>query len=785
MKSQISRSSFDPSKRYSGVFQQQGRMITDADWNELQAIARTRLDEALRDVVGGGVPRARPLALRFNQTQLEIVPGLLYAGGLPARVPGSAAFTYATQPDFPSAPGAVALNDVLYVDAWEREVCYLEDPSLQDPGLNGADTCTRSQTMLQIKRAPAGFAPESDPRNPSCGSALLAIGLRRAQSSLDLLDPNATEVAIDQPVGNFVFRVEVHDVQGPANNPTSITLKWSSENGAESFATGGGVPVDFKSKDFAYEFHGPRSEKELGVQLVTYPARRPLDEGYPASEPDAGQLPWVRRWDGFCVLTRPNSTIDWSNASIVGGKDQGVALGTAIPDGVHGHAGILTTPPTGTPTSVILRLNLQILDLQLHLKGHSFVAGDYWLATVRDAFGAGQVLLDSRPPLGIVHRYLQLGRVAGTAGAPTFQADRPLAFPSLTDLVSDATGASGASRIGAEPVTGTPIALPAGNVGAQLAALTGGVNTALRTAESRNLRRTASVTSLLDTATAKAVFTSLNPPAAVAFSYAEIDATTNAPKLQQFVSGPRTSQIEVRIDRDNQKGQPGITTDIFWHHVFVTNRTSPLVKLAVTVDVFMVGATGNPEKAGDKEGKDTNAEKTDSEKANKDAKESKDTKEQKETKEQKDAKEQKEGTKESKEKEASKDSKDGKETKEQKEQKEVSEKQAKEQKEAKEAKEQSKESKEKEASKDRKENKEAKEEGEKRFEKGGVFGAKEIDEPAGPPSVPASFFAELEEVDVELFEQPSGEQRAFIRPDERPPVGDALVQRTRSETAAT
>ena len=52
MKSQISRDSFRPERRYSGVYQQQGRMLTDADWNELQAIVKTRLDEALRDVLG-------------------------------------------------------------------------------------------------------------------------------------------------------------------------------------------------------------------------------------------------------------------------------------------------------------------------------------------------------------------------------------------------------------------------------------------------------------------------------------------------------------------------------------------------------------------------------------------------------------------------------------------------------------------------------------------------------------------------------------------------------------
>ena len=288
-------------------------MITDADWNELQAIVKTQLDEALRDVVGGGVPSRRPLGVQFTGSTFEIVPGVLYAGGLPVRLgkPGDAVFTYATQPDFPSAPGAVAAGDLIYVDAWEREVSFREDPALQDPGLNGADTCTRTQTMLQIKRAPTGLSPEltaveSDARNPEVGNALLGIGLRRTKSSTDILDPAADEVAIDQPIGNFLFRVEIHDVQGPANNPTSITLKWSSENAAEAYASGA-APPDYKGSDWAYEFHGPTGER-LGVPVRSRPGA-PLAGGRPATEPDKTQLPWVRRC-GWLLRADPRERVD-------------------------------------------------------------------------------------------------------------------------------------------------------------------------------------------------------------------------------------------------------------------------------------------------------------------------------------------------------------------------------------------------------------------------------------------------------------------------------------------
>src|SRR6185436_11798253 len=267
---------------------------------------------------------------------------------------------------------------------------------------------------------------------------------------------------------------------------------------------------------------------------------------------------------------------------------------------VHGHAEIIPVPPTGTPTSLILRLNLQLVDLQLHLKAKSFVAGDYWLAVARDQFVSGQQLLDSKPPVGVVHRYLQLGKVVSSGGALAFQPDRPMTFPTLADLVLDSLGGSGARRIGAEAITGSPSALATGTVNSQLAALLNLSNTSNQRTDLRYLRRAGSVTVPLDTATPKAVFTSLNPPAAVVFTYSDFEADGVTVRVsQQFVSGPKTAQIEVRIDKDNQKGFGGVTTE-----------TSPLAKVQVNLDIYMIAAPATPEKGGTMEGKDTSNEKS-------------------------------------------------------------------------------------------------------------------------------------------------------------------------------
>ena len=58
MRGQISRASFRPECHYSGVYQQQGRMITDADVNEAVEIGKARDEAAIGLAVGSGAPEA-------------------------------------------------------------------------------------------------------------------------------------------------------------------------------------------------------------------------------------------------------------------------------------------------------------------------------------------------------------------------------------------------------------------------------------------------------------------------------------------------------------------------------------------------------------------------------------------------------------------------------------------------------------------------------------------------------------------------------------------------------
>ena len=146
MKTEISRDGFNAGKRYSGVYQQQGRMIIDRDWNELMDVVKARLDAALFDVLGSGSPRGNGVQVQKDKPQsaVRLRPGSIYVDGVAARVapgPGAPAgptIAFDQQAGFPTPTALPGANQTytLYADVWERAVTSLEDPDLLDPPLD-------------------------------------------------------------------------------------------------------------------------------------------------------------------------------------------------------------------------------------------------------------------------------------------------------------------------------------------------------------------------------------------------------------------------------------------------------------------------------------------------------------------------------------------------------------------------------------------------------------------------------------------------------------------------
>lgn len=273
MASDITRKTFTPRKHYSGVLMQQGRVQLDADWNEQLDIEQYRTHTESTDVIGqSGAPRAVnngnsfKITIPTSGTDIQIDWGRIYVEGLLCELEQPT--TYLTQPQYPlpdtsmfnplpgspaSPPGSPAspvspasptsppnggrLSNgtyLAYLDAWQREVNYLDDPQIQEVALGGADTATRLQTAWQVKllqvSANLNNTDNCDTGYPAwttltqTPSGKLNVQIKQTSASQDpcLLPPSAGFRRVE----NQLYRVEVHR----GGTLAQTTFKWSRDN---------------------------------------------------------------------------------------------------------------------------------------------------------------------------------------------------------------------------------------------------------------------------------------------------------------------------------------------------------------------------------------------------------------------------------------------------------------------------------------------------------------------------------------------------------------------------
>ena len=171
MKGDFARVTFDPSRHYSQVLQQQGRVLLDADWNEQGHIQLHLLRTLISDLVGpcwavgdgfalttsdtnaDGQIKPRPLA------EWQLAAGHFYVDGILCENEATCALPdqpYRPSPDYGVADGKTGFETqpggaVLWLDVWERHLSWIEAPAIADVALNGVDTCSRAQVVWQLR----------------------------------------------------------------------------------------------------------------------------------------------------------------------------------------------------------------------------------------------------------------------------------------------------------------------------------------------------------------------------------------------------------------------------------------------------------------------------------------------------------------------------------------------------------------------------------------------------------------------------------------------------------
>ena len=446
MSGDYSRKTFDPKRDFSGVLMQQGRVQLDSDWNELIGIVGRRLRAETTDIIGTGtVPKETPdgfkIAIAADGT-LTIGRGRIYVDGLLAENHGKAPLEFDPvltamrgtlpmpfneQPYFPNvatvAPAPVQGGPhLVYLDVWQREVTYLENPDLVEKAI-GVDTTTRLQTVWQVRvlqnSANNNLANVTcatpDDQIPSWAAIISPSDARISTDAVGVA--TATDPCVIPPSGGYrglenqLYRVEIHD----GGTAGKATFKWSRDNASVAtsvttipsldtlivaligrdntlrFSIGDWIEITDDWREFAQQPGLMCQIKDVVDATQTITLTNPLP---------AGMIPTDAQ--GNTDPTRHTRIKLWNQQGKVTDTNGNLLVDLNAP----GSTGLIPVPASGT--SIILEDGVQVT-FNTPAAGIYHV-GDYWSFAARTADASVEKLVQA-PPQGIHHHFCRLAMV--------------------------------------------------------------------------------------------------------------------------------------------------------------------------------------------------------------------------------------------------------------------------------------------------------------------------------------------------------------------------------------
>jgi hypothetical protein len=254
MKGDFSRVTFDPARPFSRVLMQQGRVLVDADWNELNAVLLHYLRQLASDLIGPhGGPREEGVGFAITpgdeRSGFYIWGGRYYVDGLPVQLASKIeggyprpSASYREQPYLPDPPKLPDENSyVVYLDVWERHVTAIENDAIREKALGGPDTASRAEIVWQARAAPLTEKVAKKLGNQPCANFPLTdfreelLGPRPLLRVRALRPPDAdTDPCLTPPHARYrsnenqLYRVEIHS----GGDGDRATFTWSRENGS-------------------------------------------------------------------------------------------------------------------------------------------------------------------------------------------------------------------------------------------------------------------------------------------------------------------------------------------------------------------------------------------------------------------------------------------------------------------------------------------------------------------------------------------------------------------------
>ena len=137
--------------------------------------------------------------------------GRMYVAGLPCTQIEDVLYSMQADPNDPPLtppPAGVVRKDLVYLDAWQDAVTYVEDPEIREVALGGPDTSTRSRVRSRVRvMQGSGTQPGVLPAGGIGKGTLASLGVYTGAA-------------------NRLYRIEI-DTPGDIN---TATFRWSDDN---------------------------------------------------------------------------------------------------------------------------------------------------------------------------------------------------------------------------------------------------------------------------------------------------------------------------------------------------------------------------------------------------------------------------------------------------------------------------------------------------------------------------------------------------------------------------
>jgi len=457
----FTRDTFDPTKHFSRVLMQQGRVQVDADWNEQTSILLHYLRTLTTDLMGphwgpklfnGVANDSFRIEKRDDTTNdFSILPGRYYVDGILCENDNEIA--YREQGEFPLDDEELKTGvSLVYLDVWERHITAADDALIRETALGGPDTASRAKVVWQVKVIPpaefndtwTGVSGGSDSAKQTAIENFLnaQVGAKPRWITTGTLRAKAkTRDRAGEPCSispesryrgmeNHLYRVEIHKsgkawnkdtVNGkPAGNiGEAASFKWSSDNSSIDFPIlsldDGRATLTSLGRDNGSTLRINDWVEIIDDALVLRGSPAPLrrvesidalemsitlknPEGLPDyNEEDSSKHPLLRRWD-FRSEDDEDRALPLTEAT---GDEPSDWI--ALEDGIQ----------------------IQFPAAEASAEARTYRSGDYWLIPARTATGdvewktrtetSGRKVPEALPPHGIDHHYAPLAVITTVA----------------------------------------------------------------------------------------------------------------------------------------------------------------------------------------------------------------------------------------------------------------------------------------------------------------------------------------------------------------------------------